>query len=515
MRIAQSPVPSSVRSIGTILTWIDDIQDSMVALAYATRLAAKITGKFSSQLAKKWALPLMYAEAAADALDLMRIFRAGDIAGDIARTKRLMDIEKALGAVDAKKLADASDVILSRIKVRGGVATKADIEELRLLLGSSEALRTPKMLDALSSLEQSLARKIALGVEPVLRAQRKRNVYHALESLPNLTRKQFKYLKALKGILPSFSEAVQIAQTTAQLTGYGLSLGGVVGYASDEVFGTLRGSKRKPLVKLPDLQKSLQEAQTHYPAEDKSPFIFDSREGERAAKEYQRLYKSPELTPLTMSALNIMNVGPQLMAVAGDLSVEDNLFILTAVKRAAVYLNTSRALEGWEVWAKPHLDLAIQPPPVTLRNQILINEVAPSLVRSEYMLPYMDGVSSISPRLQTSLAAPRISAGFSKWLKPLGKDMRVNYAMGLIADLASDSFGALEGEDEEMITSLTPAGKAIMRVHDYALASTLGTPPEIEKAFYSQLVDWNIRRQGSQPSYQEVSALVDLLRRLY
>ena len=515
MRIAASPTPSSVRSIGTILTWYDDIQDSVVALSYVARVAAKITGKLSVSLAKKWAMPLAYAMTAADMIDWMRIFKAGDVIGDIARTRRLIDAEKAIIDPAGKAALAAAEEILIRAQRNGRVLGAQEIEDLRLLSASAKFPRIPALIEGIDALNKSMARKLALGGIIATRASRKRQVYAALESMPHLTAKQFKYLKKLRSILPSFAEAVQIAQTTAQTTGYGLSLGGVVGYASDEVFGALRGSKREPIPSLEELKKNLQEAQVHYPTEALPFGQPDSRFAEEAARAYQRLYKSPELTPLTMSALNIMNVGPALMSVAGDLSVEDNLFILTAVKRAASYLNTTRALDGWEQWSKPHLDMPITPPAVSFSNQFLINSINPKLVQVKYMLPFMDGVRSITPRLRTSLLAPAISNSFGKWLRPLGKDMRVNYAMGVIADLASDSFGALEGLDEEMTTRLVPTGRAVMALHEYGLASMLGTPPEIEMSLYATLTDMLIRRQGVSPTFQEVSALIDLFRRLY
>lgn len=514
IRIAQSPTPSSIRSIGTIMTWVDDIQDSMVALSFVTRLAAKITGKFSSQLAKKWVMPLSYVSAAADLIDITRVFKAAEVGAELAASRRILEIERALAAPSLiKQLKTIEDIVENAAK-RGYKYTAADLDILRELIASEKRFATAPVIKSLQTLESSIARNLAIGGAGIARGYRKRNVYYALASLPNLTTRQFKYLNRLRGFLPSFAEAVQIAQTTAQTTGYGLSLGGIVGYASDEVFGKLRGSARKPLTGLSGLKKRLQEAQTHYPIEKVPTLVQRSLRVEESVKEYQRLYKSPELTPLTMSALNILNIGPQLMSVASDLSVDDNLFVLIAVKRATAYLSNIGALDGWEVWSKPHLDLPVLPPPVSFDNQFIINEIAPNLVREEYLMPYIDGVSSITPRVRASLLAPKVSNGFSRWLKPLGSDMRVNYAMGNIADLAGDSFGMYEGENEEMVTRLTPAGRSVMTLHDYGLADMLGTPREIEIALHSQISDWLIRRHGSQPTFQEVSALIDLLRRL-
>ena len=81
--------------------------------------------------------------------------------------------------------------------------------------------------------------------------------------------------------------------------------------------------------------------------------------------------------------------------------------------------------------------------------------------------------------------------------------------------ILADVFGALEGSDEVMTTRLSMEGRAVMAMFEYSLNRVLGTPVEIEVALYSQLVDMFIRRQGSSPTFQEVSALIDLFRRLY
>lgn len=515
MRIALSPTPSSVRSIGTLLTWYDDIQDSIVALSYAGRLAGRIIGKTAPQLAKRAALPLAYISTAPEMISFMRLWGAGDKAGDIARLRMLTAAERGFASPTEVMRLEALEKAVGRAAKRGGIYTANELEAIKTFIEETGMPVTRGMKNVLETSKRILAHRSVEGGIAITRAARKRNVYAALASLPRLTRKQYLYLRKLKSILPSFAEAVQIAQTTALTTGYGLALGGVVGYASDLVFGSLRGSWHQPVRSLPDLKLNLEEAQTHYPTDPKLFRRYDPAHLPQSIKDYQASFKSPELTPLTMSALKVLDAGSALMSVAGDFSVEDNLFILTAVKTAAVYLNTTQALDDWHNWAKPHLNLPQSAPVVPFNVQDEIYNISPDLVQDKYLLPFMGGVRSITPRLRSSVSAPMITSGFSKWLAPLGPDLRVNYASGIIADLASDIFGALEGPEEEMTTRLSMEGRAVMQLFEYSLNRVLGTPEEIETLLYSQLVDMNIRRHGSSPTFQEVSALIDLFGRLY
>lgn len=404
-RIAQSPTPGTVQSIGSILTWLDDIQDSLVTLSYLGRVAAKIAGRTAPKLAGRMMVPLQYVAAARDILSIDKLFKSLSLA----------------------------------------------------------------------------------------RAQGKRALWDALEALPSMQRKKLKAAAKLKELLPSWAEAVQIAQTTEIATGYGLSLGPIVGAVSDAVFGLLRGARFKDWEAEKDLRKRINQA------------------SELAAKEY----KSPDLSIASITAMHTLSVGSSLTSISEVLSPDDNIAVLTAMKQAAVYLNTTQHLEDWHVWARPHMNKPQDQPFTSSENQDLIASVDPGLVRDQYQFPFLGGVESITPKLRANLSRPLISKGFRKWLVPLGADWRVNYASAVISELASDTFGAYEGPAEEMVTTLSPEARAIYLKFEYQLQKSLGTPEAIELAFNAQLTDMLIRRQGSSPTFQEVSALVDLFRRLY
>lgn len=65
-RIAESPTPEIVRSIGSILTWIDDIQDALVTLSVAGRIVARTAPRL---------LPYVgWVATAADALNVLNIW---------------------------------------------------------------------------------------------------------------------------------------------------------------------------------------------------------------------------------------------------------------------------------------------------------------------------------------------------------------------------------------------------------------------------------------------------------
>ena len=405
IRISQSPTPGAIGSIGTTLTWLDDIQDSLVTLSYLGRVAAKIAGRTAPKLAGRFMIPLQYIAAARDLLSIDQLFKSLSL----------------------------------------------------------------------------------------LRSQGKRALWDVLEAMPPLQRKKLNKLSKLKDILPSWREALQIAQTTEVATGYGLSLGPIVGAANDTIFGLLRGSRFKDVDAEKDLRKRV------------------NRAAELAGKAYQ----SPDTSPLTIQCIHTLSAGSALASHPEMLSVDDNIAVLTAMKQAATYLNMTQTLEDWQSWAKPYLNRPQSLPYTSQDNQDIIASVSPDLVRDTYTYPFLGGVETITPKLRANLQRPLISSGFRKWLVPLAADYRVTYAAAVISELAADTFGAFEGSGEEMVTTISPEARAIYLKYEYQLQKELGTPEEIELAFNATLADILIRRQGASPRYDEVKALVDLFRRLY
>ncbi len=147
IRISQSPTPESARAIGTLMTWVDDVQDALVTASVLARLVAYFY---------KPALPVAAGlQSAAAALNLF-------------------GLTSQVGA----------------ISLTGKFRAQALV---RSLIGA-----------------QSARARSALRISRVL---------------------------------PTVGESIQIAQTTDQLFGVGLSLGPLVGLISDTIFGGPAGAE--------------------------------------------------------------------------------------------------------------------------------------------------------------------------------------------------------------------------------------------------------------------------------
>lgn len=147
IRISQSPTPESVRAIGSIMTWVDDVQDALVTASVLARLVAYFY---------KPALPVA----------------AG--------------LQSAAAALNIFGLSSQVGAITLTGKFRGQAL-------VRSLIGA-----------------QSARARSALRISRVL---------------------------------PTIGEGIQIAQTTDQLFGFGLSLGPLIGFIQDLVFGVPAGAE--------------------------------------------------------------------------------------------------------------------------------------------------------------------------------------------------------------------------------------------------------------------------------
>jgi hypothetical protein len=145
--MAESPTPASVRALGRVLTWVDDVQDALLTAAVLTRLGA-----------------VFY--------------------------KPLVPVSLGLGAA-----AEAINIfaLAGSLTVPGRPPKRAAIGAAKRLLGTQivRGLRSP----------------------------------------------------ALQRAMPTIGEAVQIAQTTDQLFGIGVSLGPIMGLVQETIFGIPSGAE--------------------------------------------------------------------------------------------------------------------------------------------------------------------------------------------------------------------------------------------------------------------------------
>ena len=402
LRMRASPIPKTIQSIGSIMTWFDDIQDGLVTTSYLYRVGLKIMLKAAPRLGLRLIPGLGYINNAKDLFDLMSYIKA----------------------------------------------TK------------------------------------------LLRMASKRSISVVVSDIPTIGKKSVYAYKRLGNFYPTFREAIQIAQTTAQLTGYGIRLGGVVGAGLDTVFGAFRGSELRGWAR----------------------YVFPEVAGLQALERAKKRIKSPNMTPASMTCIQTLSAAPHVMMHAADFSVEDNLIILTAVHQAVSLLKETGDLRDYERWAKPFLDEPVTAPAITsdVRDDFIAADLPDPGQFGQFDL--LGGVDSMTPRNSSALIGSSIEDNFAVWLKPLGSDPRVAYAMTLISEIGENMIKMFEGPDIKITTKMIPEVKASNILAEMGLNKYLGTPPALEQAVYENITNIVIRGHGLNPRYDAVKATIDLLK---
>lgn len=400
LRMIRSPTPKTIQTVGSLLTWMDDIQDGLVTTAYLYRVGHMALKKIAPKIALRVGVPGL---------------------GYVLLAKDLFDIAKWLKNTQ------------------------------------------------------------------FLRGRGKRQLAQILDALPMGKKLKLSKLGKLRKILPSLREAIQIAQTAETVTGYGLSLGAVVGAGMDTVFGAVRGSESRGWAK--------------YFRRDR---MFDSK-----IKSYKEKVKSPRLTITSIECMNTLNTASLIMPYAEDFSFEDNLLILTAVHQAAAYLAESQDLQDWDKWAEPLLD---EPEPRPVISEDVLDDLldAGFEVTAEGQFPFFDGISEISPRVRNALTGTNISDAFAKWIYPHRDDPRSAYAMTLILELSTSLVKMYEGQDEPIKDEVALTFRPLHALVEQGLLRQTKTPPATEEAIYVQMMDILIRQQGKGLTYQQNKAILDL-----
>ncbi len=327
---------------------------------------------------------------------------------------------------------------------------------------------------------------------------RKVKSYDVLKIYPNAARKRALGLLKLKGYLPTFREAIQIAQTTEWLTGYGLSLGAGVAFLEDLFFGLVKGARFK--IPLTDRWVAW-------------PGLVPDVVKKAILNIADILGGSPEVSIATLEALRILNFAPIAMMYAEHLSDQDNLAVLTGAYQAAKYLERTQDLKNWHEWAKPYLDIPISPREISPAVRDALTEAGDTDIKDVYPWPFFDGVDEITPRMRVALMAPKIVSSMRKWFMRMEPGPAVQYAMTLYSDLGEVLFRAFEGPDEKIETSISPEWRAPYLIQEYGLWDEIKGNDELAINVSAQITDFLIRRQHKSPDFQEVKAVIDLFKR--
>jgi hypothetical protein len=250
-RMAQSNQPDYSQAMGSILTAIDNIQDFVSTVATFARLSlwglpkitqwmsgaaslgtanataevarraaeAAVRASFAEGLAARAAAGELLARLAlnnpalATSAERAAIRTAGEIAGKLAFDRVMTGL--------------AGRLVGRFVPIVGQILLASDVLNLLSLIGM---MATPAYALACSGPNQALA----LGLPSALmKGALKREFWSMSRHNPFGMQARAARRLASVGRLPSFGNLLEVAQTTDQLFGVGLSLGGLVGFATE------------------------------------------------------------------------------------------------------------------------------------------------------------------------------------------------------------------------------------------------------------------------------------------
>ena len=314
------------------------------------------------------------------------------------------------------------------------------------------------------------------------RSEKKRSFWDALELLPRSRTKSLRHLKKIKELLPSWTESIQIAQTTDAVFGTGLALGPILGAVQDIFFGLFTGGTFKFLGK-------------EFPI----PTLF-------GMNEYfiQVGILSPNITPASLQAFGIINKASRVLPHLNHLPVDVVLNVFTALHYAWCYLAASGDLRDWEVWQKKTVNLEIKTQPLEWHTKEVLSELP--------FYPVRDSEPFGSPT-HTSVTTPmHLANGIrNTFIDELDIFMEAHknedlskYICSLINEITTNYLVALNGPDSEITETLQPFPSAIMLIFHYSLDEKMPTDPEQEILLISEIADLIIRGFGKWPSLARV-----------
>ena len=254
-RIAQSAQPDYLQASGSVLTAIDNIQDFMTTVAVAGKVSLWGLGKMvqaifpgattgtATALAEVAARRAAATAATEFAADVAARAAAGELVAKLAlnnpaiyaaaRTEAIRLAERtAFEAIFSRAALGVGARLIGRfIPVVGWILLASDILNLMSLLGM---LATPAYALACQGGQQAML----AGVPAALFKRALKSETWAGHNLNPFSRQAVATRAFRAGrLMPSFSNLVEVAQTTDSLFGIGVSFGGLMGLLQESLFG--------------------------------------------------------------------------------------------------------------------------------------------------------------------------------------------------------------------------------------------------------------------------------------
>lgn len=357
-RIARSPAPAYAQSFGSVLTAIDNVQDFMstvstfgrlslwagtravqtilpgatrgtaqaIAEVAARRAAATAGAEFAATVAQRAAAGNLVARLALNNPALFAVAEREAVRAAAARAFTL--------AFDRALLGVAGRLAARFVPVLGWVILASDLLNL---LSFFAMMATPMY----ALLCEGPSKAVAAGVPAALFKQAlKRESWRAHKLNPFSLKATAARAFRAGPRLPGFSNLVEVAQTTDQLFGMGLSLGGGVGLIQDLSFGLAAQAEGREVEfrGWPEIARQAPQIEAGRPQAD------------------------PALRKLLQQAGHVLTVAPSMFAVQEHFTEDEHLLAAFAVHQATALLRWYYAGSALPELLPSFLEARVRPP---------------------------------------------------------------------------------------------------------------------------------------------------------
>jgi len=336
------------------------------------------------------------------------------------------------------------------------------------------------------------------------RSAGKRGLLRVLEASPTLRGKKLLAYNKLGDLLPSFSEAIQVAQTSDWLFGYGVSLGPLMGFVQDGISGLVRefvpGGGEVTVRGVPfvdDFGLGIQGQLYAHPDITSSPT--------------RKIYRQPA-SAFDLHALKVLQGAPYILQLGPELPIDIRVSTLAAVALATEVLNQSRVTEGMVERLGAGVDMPLPAPKISssVKRLLDLDGIAHNGENARFPLPTEP--TKASARLQAALLAPRVVEGNRSGFEADKSSMYSVLGGHLITSYCDSMLRVVDGTDVKIETVNRPEAKAIFTLLHYDLLPRLEADPALLERAYGLLSAEYIKTGKEQLTFTETAALVDVAR---
>jgi hypothetical protein len=379
-RIARDPTPSYAQAFGSILTAIDNVQDFMSTLSTAGRLslwagprimqsvlpgASAGTANALGTIAARQAAAATAAEFAAT---VAARAQAGNLVARLALNNPAL-YNVALREATETAAQQAFRLAFSRATLGlAGRLVGRFIPVLGWIILASDLLNLLSFLAMTATPLYALlcggpSQAIAAGVPAALfKSALKRETWRAHNLNPFSRTARARRLLRAAGRLPTVSNLLEVAQTTDQLFGIGISLGGLVGLLNSLSFGLFEHAAGRSVEFRggPDVARGSPGVTSPYTTAD--PELAKLLRGEVVPRFEPRRVFDPATRRMVQQAAVIAATAPAIQAVQDVFTEEEHVLVALAHREALALLRWASIPEALAETLPAAVDARWAPP---------------------------------------------------------------------------------------------------------------------------------------------------------